>query len=133
MPKYFSDLGQRCTVAETRGLPIEILQREGRYFTCSQPETCQQQQDRVVASTDGTLPIAAGQHSVDLLDRQAFWNRRDGPVCHARHASGEIRSDEVLIPRVSKERTQRTGHHFSSFSRSEERRVGKECRSRWSR
>ena len=23
-------------------------------------------------------------------------------------------------------------HHFSSFSRSEERRVGKECRSRWS-
>src|SRR5258707_4322311 len=36
-------------------------------------------------------------------------------LCHARHASGEIRSDEVLIPRIAKERTQRTGHHFSSF------------------
>jgi RNA polymerase sigma factor (sigma-70 family) len=58
--------GTFASQGEPPGFPIEVLQGEGRHFACSQPKTCQQQQDRVVASANGTLPIATGQHSFDM-------------------------------------------------------------------
>jgi hypothetical protein len=42
---------------ELPGFPIKILQREGHHFTGSQPKARQQQQDRIVASTEALFRL----------------------------------------------------------------------------
>src|SRR5262249_61035567 len=86
---------------EIAGFPINILQMERTYLSCSETESCQQQQDCVVTPPDGTHPIATGQHSFHVLDRQPLWNQCDRPIRYARYTSRKIRSDEVPIPRIS--------------------------------
>src|SRR2546422_6794478 len=74
------------------------------------------------AAHDGRHRLAAGDHAVgEPVDERTTRGNRDRDVTAADDGDAERARGEAGHPRVN-----------GGMSRSEERRVGKECRSRWS-
>jgi hypothetical protein len=44
---------------EFAGLPIQVIQRHGHDFSCSQAETSQQEQDGIIALAGGMVLVTA--------------------------------------------------------------------------
>ncbi len=53
--------------------PIDVVEFEERNFTQAKAKPCKQEQNGVVATTDGSAAVDAGQHSVDLAGGYRPW------------------------------------------------------------
>jgi hypothetical protein len=89
-------------------LPIQVIEFHMDYFSGTQAEACQKEQDRIVAPPLGRGPIAGLEETLDLLRFKELRQVRQPPVCHRGNGSGQIHRDGA--PFVEKtEKTAKAG------------------------
>src|SRR6267142_4990924 len=94
-------------------LPVQILQGQGDDLPSAQPQTGQEQQDRIVPLTDRRAAIAKREHLLDLSRRKRLGQVRQAPVGHPRHRASEIGRDRAPLLQKAQKRAQCGDHQLS--------------------
>lgn len=71
--------------------PTNVIELKIRHLSRAQSESREQQQDGVIAPTDGSRPIRRGEHLTDLLGRKKRWDGCVPVRADRRHRSREVR------------------------------------------
>lgn len=75
-----------CLLARLLRTRCRIMWRDLRQYD----QSCEQEQDGIVAKSSRCAPINAGQQSSDQICRNRARDRRHRPVGHGWHGSGQI-------------------------------------------
>src|ERR1017187_1582598 len=111
------------------GVEQEDVFRGGEVQTqASGLETDQEQAARRVVLETLHMLLTVGRLAIQILVDDPCLVE---PLPHDRQQAGELREDQRLMP-IFHDFSQAADQHIELGARSEERRVGKECRSRWS-
>lgn len=101
--------------AQTASLPVNVLEFQEGHFPRTQTQAGEQQQDRVVASPNGSAAIDLTQQSAYLIGCNPSGNRGHRPVRHARDDRGQIQLDLPAVACVLQERAQRRRQELRSL------------------
>ena len=82
-------------------VPIDIVQRECRYFAGPQPVTRQQQQDRIVTPAGGAASIHPFQDQPDLVPRDRPRNARKAIGLRVLHGPAQVLCQNTLAVQVA--------------------------------
>ena len=95
-------------------VPIEIVQSQSGHFAAAQPQSGQQQQDRVVSPSGRRAPVATGEDLFDLLRRERLRQSGQPPVHDWQHAGGELWRNVPALVEVTQEAAQRRRDELGS-------------------
>ena len=94
---------------------FEIVQLEKRHFARPQSQTREQQQDRVIATSPGGLPIDGGQQLTDRCCRNRTWDRWHRPIGDGGNGGHQILCDVSPIADIVQEGPQGGGQLLRAF------------------
>ncbi len=80
--------------------PPNVIELKSHHLPGAEAESREQQQDGVIATTDGRRPIRRGQHLSDLLRREKRRNSRVPVRADRRHRLREVRG--LVTPQKEK-------------------------------
>src|SRR5436853_6703609 len=95
--------------AHLSDVPVNVIELEKSHFAGTQPQPCEQQDDRVVAAADRSMPIDARQQLTDLVRSNRTRDRCHRPICDSGHCGSQVQSHSSAIARVTQEGTQGSG------------------------
>ena len=101
--------------AHLSGLPVNIVELEKGHFTGTQPESREQEHDRVVAPAGRGAPIDTGQQLTDLVRPNRARDRWHRPVGDDGNGGGQIQRHRSAIARVPQEGPQRAGQELRAL------------------
>jgi hypothetical protein len=78
------------TYGEHTSPPVDIVQFQGEYFACSQPQSNQQKNNCVITTTDRNTPIASMESLFHLFRLKVPWHFSESPCSHGRNGPCQI-------------------------------------------
>jgi len=87
-------------------MPVDIVQREGRYLYSTQSKPCKDRQYRVVTSALGGVPSARSEQALHLRGGEIFRHALQANRHHARNAVREVNLYLAAELQVAQKRTQ---------------------------
>ena len=81
----------------------DVIEPEVDYFAGSKTEPREQQQNRVIASSERGPTIACLEHTLHLIGRKMFRQRGQFPPCYFWHRHREVLRMQALVVQVTKE------------------------------
>ena len=77
--------------------PIHVVQGQGPHFTSAQPESRQEQEDRVIPHTGRRPAITAAQQALDVLGRQRLGQVCPSPLRDRGQRRGQVPVDRATL------------------------------------
>ncbi|MFM0523043.1 AAA family ATPase [Caballeronia jiangsuensis] len=97
---------------ELANTPVNIIERQQRNLICSESEARKQQQDRVVSASNGSMPVTAVEHGLNLVGQQIGRKRCELPRSHTWYAACKIGGNITSVLQKAHERANCRAHMF---------------------
>jgi hypothetical protein len=99
-----------ATYREYTGPPVDIVEFQGDYFACSQPQAGQEKHDCVITTTNRCTAIASMDDPFDFFRLKVPRNFSESPCSHGRNGPSEFTLD-LSVPEEKPEEGTEGCHH----------------------
>jgi hypothetical protein len=100
------------THREYSGPPVNIIEYQGHYFACSQPQSGQEKNDCIITTTDRSIPIASMEDPFDFFYLKIPWHFRESPCSHAGNGPCEVSLGLPVLEEKPEKRAERRHHQL---------------------